>query len=37
MSDMNVVSFETKNQLREALGLLQSEILAILAAMKEES
>jgi len=37
MSDMNVVSFETKNQLREALGILQNEILAILAAMKEES
>jgi hypothetical protein len=36
-SDMNAVSPETKNQLREALGLLQSEILAILAAVKEDS
>jgi len=36
MSDMDAVSSETKNQLRETLRLLQSEIVALLAVMKEK-
>ena len=34
--DLNMVSQEAKGRLKEALGLLQSEILALLAAIKEE-
>lgn len=34
-SDLDKISDEVKNRLKEALGLLQNEILALLAAMKE--
>jgi hypothetical protein len=36
MGDLSLVSPEAKNRLTEALRLLQCEILALLAAMKEE-
>lgn len=37
MSDLDLVSSETKRCLKEALALLQSEIQALLATMKEEA
>jgi len=36
-SDLDKVSIEAKNRLKDALGLLQSEIQALLTAMKGES